>query len=111
MKSVTRVLALMSIALAAQGCVGSRVIVPPKSACSTLVPESWEKGVGSAGFPAAGSTDLERLKSWTEFAVEQTARLMSSDGRLKDTIGIIRRCEERDMLALEKARPRFLGVF
>jgi hypothetical protein len=91
-------------------------------ACSSLVPAEWEKGVEGAALPplaepASGDKakelvqTLDALKNWTEFGLFQTVKLDQANGRTRDAIGIVRRCEERDRAAVRKARPKLLGIF
>lgn len=99
--------------LLAAACVSSPPIIASRTACSTLVPDSWRVGVGVPKLApvAADATDLERLKPWQQFGIEATSRILTADSRTKDAIGIIERCEARDAEALRKARPSFLGIF
>lgn len=48
---------------------------------------------------------------WIAFADAQTGRLDVANGRTADTLGIIERCEARDREAVERSRPKFLGIF
>jgi hypothetical protein len=109
-----------SLMLAVAGCVGSPVIVATPSACSTLLPAEWEQGVGHAASPDAAPakpTDqpgllawtLNELKKWTGFAVEEAAHVDQADGRTKDAIGIVERCEARDAAAVKKSTRGFFG--
>jgi len=82
-----------------------------KSDCSQLVPGSWRAGVASAPVPARAQDELEQLKEWINFGVAQTGQLEKANDRTTDAIGIIERCEERDREAIERAKPKFLGVF
>lgn len=122
MRSTMRLTLVASLMLAVAGCAGSPVIVATPSACSELLPAEWEKGVGHATSPDAAPakpTDqsgllawtLNELKKWTGFAVEEAAHVDMADGRTADSIGIVRRCEERDRKAVQKSRPKFLGIF
>lgn len=51
------------------------------------------------------------MGDWIAFADAQTGRLDVANGRTADTLGIIERCEARDREAVERSRPKFLGVF
>lgn len=55
-----------------------------------------------------GETDVG---DWVAFGDAQTGQLDKANGRMADTIGIIARCEDRDKLALKRARPKVLGIF
>ncbi len=122
MKSIGKLTLLASLALAAAGCVTAPPIVSAAGACSELLPASWELGVEGAAVPAEASPKpvepqavvawtLDQLKAWTSFGVEESARREIANGRTTDTIGIIRRCEARDRKAVDRARPKFLGLF
>lgn len=54
---------------------------------------------------------LEQLKNWTVFGLAEAGVVEQANGRTKDTIGITRRCEERNEKAVKRAKPKFLGVF
>jgi hypothetical protein len=46
------------------------------------------------------------------FADAQTGRLDQANGRTRDAIGIVQRCEARDTAAVKRATKRkFLGIF
>lgn len=64
-----------------------------------------------AAAPREGETALDTLKSWIGFAGAQTAGKRTEFERAQAARGIIKRCEERDRAAIERARPKFLGVF
>lgn len=102
------ILLLMTLALA--GCVTTSVFAP-ESSCSQLLDGTWETPVPDAAAPREGETDLDTLKSWIGFAGAQTAAKRTEFERAQAARGIIKRCEERDRAAIERARPKFLGVF
>jgi hypothetical protein len=45
------------------------------------------------------------------FGDAQTGQLEKSNDRYSAAVGIVERCEERDRKAVERARPKFLGIF
>lgn len=101
--------------LVATGCVSNSVFAT-KGDCSTLVPQDWRAGVANAPAPAriereGPAADLDRLKEWINFGVAQTGQLEKANGRTADALGIIERCEARDRKAVERAKPKFLGLF
>jgi hypothetical protein len=59
------------------------------------------------------SADLQNdgntVGDWVAFADAQTGRLDQANGRTKDAIGIVERCEERDKRAVKRASRGFLG--
>jgi hypothetical protein len=73
-------------------------VIHHASSCADLVPSEWEDGVAGAPLPgpAADRTD------WQVFGVNQTAQLSKANGRTRDAIGIVRRCEARDAAAVER---------
>lgn len=102
--------------------MGSPAIVSAPSACADLIPTDWAEGVAHEDLPAPAPArpadkdgviawTLDELKKWTGFGVGEANRLDQANGRTRDAVGIVRRCEERDARAVEKARPKFLGVF
>ena len=97
---------LALIALPVSGCVSAPPILSTPTACSTLLPSEWRKGVPGADLPN-GST----VGDWVAFADAQTGQLDKANERTTAAIGIIERCEERDREAVKKSRPRFLGIF
>jgi hypothetical protein len=122
MKSANRLMLVASLMLAVAACVGSPVIVATPSACSTLLPDEWKKGVEHAPTPDAAPAKpsdqtgliawtLNELKKWTGFGVDEASRVDQANGRTKDAIGIVERCESRDAAAQKKATHRFLGIF
>ncbi len=99
---------LMLLALA--GCATTSVFAP-KSSCSDLLDGTWETPVPDAAAPREGETVLDTLKSWIGFAGAQTAGKRTEFERAQAARAIIRRCEERDRAAIERAKPKFLGIF
>jgi hypothetical protein len=76
------------------------------AACSTLVPPEWREGVAGADLP-----DGDTVGDWIAFGDAQTARLDQANGRTRDAIGIVSRCEARDAEAVRRAtRRKFLGI-
>lgn len=76
------------------------------ASCSSLLPDSWRLGVAPAPLPE-GNT----VGDWIVFGDAQTGKLDQANGRTKDAIGIVERCEQRDAAAIKKATHRFLGIF
>lgn len=101
--------ALMLPAVA--GCVSSPPIYAANTPCSSLVPADWRKGVGHAPAPAEATDPLAQLKAWIGFGTAEAGQVEKADGRTADTIGIVERCEARDREAVQRARPKFLGLF
>lgn len=78
------------------------------SGCSALVPDSWRAGVAGADIPAA-----DTVGDWIAFGDAQTGKLDMANGRTKDSIAIVERCEARDRAAVVEVtkRKRVLGIF
>ena len=55
--------------------------------------------------------DGTTVGDWIAFGDAQTGRLDVANGRQADTLAIISRCEARDRKAVDKSRPKFLGLF
>ena len=98
--------ALILAPLLLAGCIGAPPIISAPSACSTLLPEEWLKGVLSAPLP-----DGETVGDWIAFSDLQTGQLDKSNDRYRAAVGIVGRCEERDKAAVKASRPKFLGLF
>ena len=100
-------LAAMSLVPGLTACAGGPPIVTASAAdCAALVPAEWKAGVAAAPLPAEQST----VGEWIAFADAQTGRLDQANGRTRDAIAIVERCEARERDALKKAkRRRLLG--
>ena len=98
-------LAAMSLAPGLTACAGGPPIVTASAAdCAALIPAEWKAGVAGAPLPAERST----IGEWVAFADAQTGRLDQANGRTRDAIAIVERCEARERDALKKARRRRL---
>lgn len=96
--------------LALTGCVSTSVFAP-ESSCSQLLDGTWESPVPDASAPREGATPLDTLKSWIGFGGAQTAGKRTEFERAQAARTIIKRCEERDRAAIDRARPKILGIF
>lgn len=107
LKALMRLSPLLSMMLASPACVGGPPIIATPSACASLIPEGWSKGVPGAPLPDGGT-----VGDWISFGDAQTAQLDKANGRTVDAIGIVSRCEARDKAVIVKAgRKKFLGLF
>ena len=97
---------LLCATLALAACVGAPVIVSTPSACSTLLPDEWAKGVAGAPLPTG-----DEVGDWVAFGDAQTGQLDKSNDRYRAAVGIVSRCEARDAAAVKRARPKVLGIF
>lgn len=86
-------------------CISAGPIVASPTSCSTLIPGIWRDGVEGAPLP-----DGETIGDWIAFSDAQTGRLDVANGRTADSLAIIERCEERDREAVQRSRPKFLGL-
>ena len=48
--------------------------------------------------------DGTTVGDWVAFADAQTGKLDDANGRTRDAIGIVERCEARDVVAVKRAR-------
>lgn len=110
MKSTPHKISLVLMMLALTGCVTTSVYAP-KSKCSQLVEQVYNEPVPDAPAPVLGEDDLATLKNWINFGVAQTAGKRTEFERAQAARDITRRCEERDAQAIEKSKPKFLGIF
>lgn len=101
-----RLLPVLFVTLACAGCASAPPIVATPAACSSLIPDSWRKGVPGAPLPEG-----DIVGDWIAFANAEAAQLDKANGRTLDAIGIFERCEARDAAAVKRARARFLGIF
>ena len=100
-----RQLTLLCAMPALVGCVGGPPIVTMSGAgCAALLPSEWRGGVIAAPLP-----DGDTVGDWVAFADAQTGKLDEANGRTRDAIGIVERCESRDAEAVKKARRGWLG--
>lgn len=95
------ILALFGLLLS--GCVATRanVTIQPALACSKLIPDDWRRGVQGANMPttvAAGE--------WLIFGDAQTAKLNEANGRTRDSIAIVEKCEAREAAIAEALKPK-----
>lgn len=91
--------------LALAGCAGGPPIVTLSGAgCAALLPNEWRTGVVPAPLPY-GIT----VGDWIAFADAQTGKLDEANGRTRDAIGIVERCEARDAAAVKRARRGWLA--
>lgn len=98
-------LALLSATLASGACVGAPPIVTASAVgCSQLIPGDWKIGVAPADLPTG-----ETVGDWISFADAQTGRLDAANGRTKDAIEIVERCESRDAAAVKRAKKGWLA--
>jgi hypothetical protein len=97
-------LILAAIALSLSACAGAPVVTATPSACATLLPQSWKAGVAPAPLP-----DGNTVGDWIAFGDAQTGKLDQANGRTKDAIEIVERCEARDAAAIKNATRGFFG--
>lgn len=61
--------------------------------------------------PGAPLPSGSTVGDWIAFGDAQTAQLDKANDRTVTSIGIIERCETRDREAVQRAKPKFLGLF
>jgi hypothetical protein len=93
-----------SASLALAACAGAPIVTASPSSCAMLLPPEWKQGVAGAPLPE-GNT----VGDWEVFADAQTGKLDQANGRTKDAIGIVERCEQRDAAAVKRATRGFFG--
>jgi hypothetical protein len=95
----------LSAMLALGACAGGPPIVTTNAAnCSSLLPDDWKQGVEGADLP-----DGNTVGDWVAFGDAQTGRLDQANGRTRDAIEIVERCEKRDAEAVRRATRGFFG--
>lgn len=81
-------------------CACATPIVATSAArCATLLPAEWKAGVAPAPLP-----DGKEVGDWIAFGDAQTGKLDTANGRTRDAIGILERCEARDAAVMDKMR-------
>lgn len=99
-------LAALLTATALAACVSTPPIIAASSACSSLLPPDWAEGVPGAPLPEG-----DAVGDWIQFADAQTGQLDKSNDRYRAAVGIVGRCEARDRQAVQRSRPKVLGMF
>ncbi len=89
--------------VAVTGCSAPTVLSTPNS-CSTLLPESWKAGVAAPDLP-----DGDTVADWVSFADAAVGKLDVANGRTKDAIEVVQRCEARDAAAVRRSTKGWLG--
>jgi hypothetical protein len=95
---------LAASALSLSACAGAPIVTAAPSSCATLLPSEWKQGVEGAPLPIG-----DTVADWEVFGDAQTGKLDIANGRTKDAIGIVERCEARDAAAIKKASRGFFG--
>lgn len=98
-----KIAASLSILLA--GCTAPTVLSTPNS-CASLLPADWKQGVPGAELPTG-----DTVGDWVAFADATVGKLDMANGRTRDAIGIIERCEERDRKSVERATRKWWNIF
>lgn len=105
LKALTMRSTLLCAMLVLPACVGGPPIVTTQSAsCAALLPGDWKRGVAGAPLP-----DGDTVGDWVSFGDAQTGKLDQANGRTKDAIEIVERCEARDNAAVRRASRGFFG--
>lgn len=96
--------AISALCLILSACAAAPVVTATPSSCAALLPSEWKQGVDGAELP-----DGNTVGDWIAFGDAQTGKLDQANGRTKDAIGIVERCEARDAAAIKKATRGFFG--
>jgi hypothetical protein len=105
----TQLVAALMLGALTSSCAPPIVTTHP-SGCSSLIPSEWKQSVEGVDPPGASGRPTV-IADWQVAFDGQTGRLDQANGRTKDSIGIVERCEQRDAAAVHKATHRFLGIF
>ena len=96
---------LLLIALAAGlSACATPIVTAQNAGCSQLLPAEWKEGVAGADLPADST-----VGAWIAFGDAQTGKLDQANGRTRDAIEVVERCEARDAAAVKNARRGFLA--
>jgi hypothetical protein len=99
-------MALAVSALSTTGCMTAGPILAETGHCSAYIPQAWRAPVPGADLPEG-----DTVGDWITFADREAAQLDKSNGRLADTLHIIGECERRAGDAVQRSRPKLLGLF
>lgn len=102
-RSCATIVALSLLVLSA--CAAPTVLSTPNS-CASLLPVEWKQGVPGAELPTG-----DTVGDWVAFGDAQTGKLDMANGRTRDAIGIVERCEARDAVAVKRATRRWWQIF
>jgi len=95
---------LASVSILSLSACAAPIVTTSPSACAALLPQSWKAGVAGAPIP-----DGNTVGDWIAFGDAQTGKLDQANGRTKDAMEIVERCEARDAAAVKRATRGFLG--
>jgi hypothetical protein len=87
---------------------GGGTLTTRPAGCSSLIPADWENGTPAAEIGAAIAAGAATVGDWQVQADREAARADTADDRTRASIGIVRRCEERDAAAVQRATRRRL---
>lgn len=102
--AILRVSSSAAVLTLLAACAGTPIVTATPSSCAALLPAEWKQGVEGAPLPVG-----DAVADWEVFADAQTGKLDQANGRTKDAIGIVERCESRDAAAVKKATQGFWG--
>lgn len=113
-------LLLIPILALLSGCMTTTILADDVD-CTRYIPSDWEEGVDHTPAPKFdpvpqeeipdGFAPLQWLQSWTNFGLGEANQVDDANGRLEDSLHIIRECQENNRRAIERAKPKFLGIF
>lgn len=76
-------------------CSDKPVVSTPPPRCADLIPPGWENGVEGEPVPdTSGLSPLDQIKAWAGAYVGASGQTEKANGRTRDTIHIMKRCEE-----------------
>lgn len=101
-----RLLLLACTALGLSACAATPPIAGIRTACASLLPSEWVAGVAGAPLPVD-----QTVGAWIVFGDAQTGQLDKANGRTADAIGIVTRCEARDVAAERAATKRWWQIW
>src|SRR4051812_48789946 len=95
-RALSLILIWMISAAALSACVTAPAVYQAANPCSDLIPDDWLAGVPSADLPPNKTAG-----AWVGFGEAQTGQLDKANGRTRDSVEIVRKCEARDKAAYE----------
>jgi hypothetical protein len=101
---IYRSLQIATGALLLGACAGTPVVTTASASCAALLPTSWRDGVPPPPLP-----DGDTVGDWVSFGDQAIGKLDVANGRTRDAIDIVTKCEARDAAAVKRATRSWIG--
>lgn len=95
---------VLAAGLTLSACAGTPVVTAASSGCAALLPASWREGVPPPPLP-----DGDTVGDWVAFGDAAIGKLDVANGRTRDAIEVVTRCEQRDREAVKRGSRGWLA--